>query len=117
MLDAGDFFGPKSPPRERDKSKLVTRIMALAPYDVVGVGEAELRYGLGFLRAQISEHNLPAVSANLVYIESGDPVVEPYRIVRRGGLKIGVTALSGELEDLRGKEPIKDWKDLSLIHI
>ncbi len=114
MLDAGDFFGAKSPPRERDKSKVVSHIMGLINYDVVGIGEAELRYGLGFLRAQLDAHELPAVSANIVYRDSGEPVFAPYRVVKRGGLKVGVTAISGDMEALRGKEPIKDWKDQNL---
>ncbi len=85
--------------------------MGIAQYDVVGIGEAELRYGLGFLRSQIKAHDLPAVSANLVYLDSGDYIVEPYSVVKRGGFKVGVTAVSGELESFRGKESLKDWRD------
>lgn len=111
MVDAGDFFGPKSPARERDKGKFVTRVMEVASYDAVGIGEAELRYGLGFLRAQLEASNLPAVSANLVYADSGEPVVSSYLMLKRGGLRIGVTAVSGELEALRGKEDLNAWRD------
>jgi len=114
VLDAGDFFGAKSPPRERDKSKLVSRLMGLIHYDVVGIGEAELRYGLGFLRAQIEDFGLPGVSANLIYADSGEPVFPPYSVIQRGGLKVGVTAISGEWESLRGKEPLKDWRDQNI---
>jgi hypothetical protein len=111
VLDGGDFFGAKSPPRERDKSKLVTNIMGMIGYDAVGIGEGELRYGLGFLRAQLEANKIPAVSANLVYIDTGRPIVEPYRVIKRGGLKIGVTAIAPSLEELRDKEPLKDWRD------
>jgi hypothetical protein len=85
--------------------------MGICQYDAVGIGEAELRYGLGFLRAQIETYSLPAVSANLVYVDSGEPIVEPYRVLKRAGLRVGVTAISGNLEDLRGKESLKDWRD------
>ncbi len=85
--------------------------MGMSHYDAVGIGEAELRYGLGFLRAQLDAFQLPAVSANMIYEDSGKPVFSPYLVIRRGGLRIGVTAVSGDIEDLRGKEPIKEWKE------
>lgn len=87
----------------------MAHIMGIAGYDVVGIGEGELRYGLGFLRAQIAAESLPAVSANLVYEDSGKPIVEPFRVLRRGGLRVGVTAITGDLEDLKDKEPVVEW--------
>lgn len=76
--------------------------MGAIRYDVVAVGDGDLSHGLGFLLAQVEESGLPAVSANLVYKHSGEPVFPPYLILKRGGLRIGVTAISGGPESLRG---------------
>jgi len=111
VIDAGDFFGPRAPEREREKSRLVSDIMGVAKYDVVGIGEAELRYGLGFLRSRIETAGLPVVSANLVYRDSGGPIFDPYLILQRAGLRVGVTAISGQLEDFRGREDVTAWHE------
>lgn len=67
--------------------------------DAVGIGETDFANGVdGFLQLK-EKAKFPFVNANVVYRKSGDPFLEPYTIVERAGLRIGVFGIFGT--DLR----------------
>ncbi|HUK63181.1 MAG TPA: multiheme c-type cytochrome, partial [Dongiaceae bacterium] len=66
----------------------------------VGLGERDLHFGLGFLRAVVAHGGTPIVCANLVAKPTGAPVFAPYRIVHAGGVTVGVFGLLAPHADL-----------------
>ncbi len=68
--------------------------MNLAGYDVATPGDHDFDWGLPFLRRAVADARFPYVSAN-VYSASGDSLLfAPYRVVRRQGVRIGVTGFT-----------------------
>lgn len=61
-------------------------------YAAVAVGPRDLVAGVDFLKKEGAEKKIPMLSANLV--KDGKPVFQPWIIVRKNGLKIGLIGLS-----------------------
>jgi 2',3'-cyclic-nucleotide 2'-phosphodiesterase (5'-nucleotidase family) len=68
--------------------------------DAVGLGENELRYGRGFLMANLKRTRLNMTCANLLARESREPLVTPHLIKNVGGTRVGVFALISDKVDL-----------------
>jgi hypothetical protein len=73
------------------RTRAAVRGMAVMGYDAANVGEHELWLGRDKL-LELTALGVPFVSAN-VLDDQKRPVVEPYRIVRRSGLRIAVTGV------------------------
>jgi 2',3'-cyclic-nucleotide 2'-phosphodiesterase (5'-nucleotidase family) len=72
----------------------IVEAMNLAGYDVATPGDHDFDRGLSFLRRAVGDARFPYVSAN-VYAASGDSLLfAPYRVVRRGGVRIGITGFT-----------------------
>ncbi len=70
--------------------------MAKLKYDVVTPGDLEMIEGLSAMKALFAKHpEVQVVSAN-IEDKSGKLVYPKYTIVTRGGVKIGVTAVTGK---------------------
>jgi hypothetical protein len=93
VVDAGDFFGNRSPSREKEHSKIVVDYMRVAGYDVAGLGEREMNYGLSFLKDQLKRGKFELVCANLYSKSDSSLVLEPYRVETSGGIKVGFLGL------------------------
>ena len=100
LLDAGGFSGGGiydfyTEGRIKDSIRTIVtmRSMAGMKYDAVAVGDEELQYGAEWLALQAKKIELPLVSANCRY-KSGRYVVDPFKIVRKGNLSFGITALT-----------------------
>ncbi|MGV3616808.1 MAG: multiheme c-type cytochrome [Fimbriimonas sp.] len=76
------------------KMKYLMEGMELIGYDAVNLGENEAELDLEKLRSVLKSSPLPFVSANVVAKEDKKPLTERYRIVQRGGTKIGVIGVT-----------------------
>ena len=104
LCTAGDFYGSADVFNEA-KSHFVAGMMARLGYDAIGIGEAELNFGLAALVKDARTHRLPVVCANLyarvdsVRVRAGGPAAKaadrlgtafpPYRIVEKAGARFG----------------------------
>lgn len=98
LLDNGDvlqgqpvvyyynFIKPNEP-------HIVNRIMNQLGYDAASVGEVDIQAGPEVYVRVASEANYPYLGANIVYSDTKEPALEPYTIIERDGIKIGVLGL------------------------
>ena len=105
VLDAGDLFFTTS---EIDSSNLISEQFRanaiLKGYekigcDVINVGRYELSAGLDFLLESARESTIPFISANLRYADNNKRIFEPYLLIQRQGLVIGVIGLTNLAPD------------------
>ncbi len=95
LVDAGDLlFGSfvdraGSPAFYRSKSAAMIASMSHMGYDAVTPGDYDFAEGDAFLRERIAEAAFPVVCANLIGPD-GHPVVEPYRVVTKGELRVAL---------------------------
>ncbi len=91
VVDSGGFF-----PEEAEYEAAAAFMMdAMKDLGVVaaGVGESDLRYGRGFLLAQIARTKLPVTCANLFDRASGKSLVAPWILHDAGRAKVGFFGL------------------------
>ena len=60
-------------------------------YDVVTPGNHDFNFGLGALERALTGARYPYVAANMVREPGGEPALDPYRMVERAGVRIGIT--------------------------
>jgi hypothetical protein len=99
IVDCGGWF-PEGEDEYREVAAFQADELTRSGVSAVGIGQRELRYGLGFLRAVIEHGQTPAVSANLVERATGKLVLPPYRIVKIGNVNVGLFSLMGPSMDL-----------------
>src|SRR5262245_39759776 len=66
----------------------------------VGCSEKELRWGVSFLKTQVTRSKLPLVCANLMEVATRKPVFKPYVIEKVGRVRVGVFGLMSDKVDL-----------------
>jgi hypothetical protein len=74
--------------------------MVLLGTDVAGMSEKELKYGRGFLLAQLKRSRLPMVCANVWDKQTKKTLVPPYQIIKKGTVTVGVFGLTSDKVDL-----------------
>jgi 2',3'-cyclic-nucleotide 2'-phosphodiesterase (5'-nucleotidase family) len=99
LVDSGGWF-PEGDTMYRDVAAFMAEEMVRSGTAAAGLGERDLRYGLGFLRAQVRRTGLPLVSANLLDASTHQPAFAPWRLVRSGSVTVGVFSLLAERADL-----------------
>lgn len=97
-MDNGFFF-PEAEDWEQDAWFLMDA-MKLLKTDAANVSEKELRYGRSFLLANWKRSKLPLVSANLWDKTTKKTLVDPYVLVKKGTVTVGVFGLTSEKVDL-----------------
>src|SRR5262245_50437728 len=119
VCTAGDFYGTADVFNE-SKSRFVARMMGELGYDAIGLGEMDLNFGLKTLAADVKDHDLPVVCANLVAKERipvQGPAAKtadrlgtafaPYRIVTKAGARVGFLGLmSTAVRDPKAKDAV-----------
>jgi 2',3'-cyclic-nucleotide 2'-phosphodiesterase (5'-nucleotidase family) len=100
VVEAGDFAPDVNRPHERPKIDFQFDVMALLGYDVVGVGDRELAYGLETLRALAAKSKLSLVASNVIEKATGKPAFATSKIVKKNGVRIGVFAVLNPKLDL-----------------
>ena len=91
VVDAGDFFTMS---KKLLKDSLVCEAYATIPYDALLLGDQELTRNTKFLR-----NVLPKTEASIVITNLEKPSlhrVRKYKIVKRGGLNIGILGIVGD---------------------
>ncbi len=100
LLDAGDMF-QGTPYYNLYKGKAEIEMMNLLDYDAGTIGNHDFDNGIEALAENLKRANFPLVNCN--YDFKNTPlhrIVPPYKIIRRGGLKIGILGVGIELNGL-----------------
>ncbi|MEI6678526.1 MAG: metallophosphatase [Mariniphaga sp.] len=100
LFDAGDIF-QGTPYFNYFQAKLDFELMTLMGYDAATIGNHEFDNGLEGIRSQLKYAGFPFINSNYDFsdtILAGKTL--PYKIFRKGGVKIGVYGLGIELKNL-----------------
>jgi len=89
-VDAGDFFTMS---KKLLKDSLVCEAYATIPYDALLLGDQELTRGPEFLNNVLPKTQASIVVTNLESLAL--PSLRKYKIVKRGGLNIGILGIVG----------------------
>lgn len=92
VLDSGNSLMGTQMSIEANGEPMLEAMNAMA-YDAMGIGAYELLQGVDVLNARRAEASFPFISANLV-MSDGTLLAEPYTIVERGGLRVGVIGIT-----------------------
>ena len=105
ILDAGDLFFSTPTLHDSIRSSESYRASAIIKgygqigCDAINVGHYELANGLPFLLDITQSTSIPFISANLKDATTGKLLFEPYIILRRSDLKIGIIGLTDLASD------------------
>ena len=113
MIDAGDLFGRRKR-IEREQTRFVCELTSEFGYDAIGLGEADLNYGLDFLREMMDTYQLPFTSANVRLPETGELILPEYLLIERGGVTFGVCSVldpASNIMSMSAKEEIYQVDD------
>jgi hypothetical protein len=117
LVDAGDLTGPQAATRE-PRAMFLIEIMKQMGYDGLTLGGADARLGRDLLHSLATDPSVPLVSANLREADTGNRFLAPSRVVRKGKLRVGITAVTtlgaGALEDigLEVGDPRRELEDV-----
>ncbi|MBT4369485.1 MAG: hypothetical protein HOD18_02925, partial [Candidatus Marinimicrobia bacterium] len=105
IIDAGDlFFSTANLNSTNKKSELYRAGAILEGYnrvgcDAINVGHYEVLNGLSFLKSMEEKTEIPFLSANLRDAQTNKLLFEPFRIIEKGLLKIGIVGVTDKLPD------------------
>ncbi|MEH6532735.1 MAG: bifunctional UDP-sugar hydrolase/5'-nucleotidase [Photobacterium frigidiphilum] len=123
LLDSGDIYtGSLS---KKTKGKLPFDLYSAMGYDAITLGNHEFEYGWQSLKETMPRARFPVLNANIYYEGTDIPFTQPYTILERDGVKIGVigamgvdafynTMWKGNREGLTIKDPtqeVQKWVD------
>ena len=100
LLDAGDMF-QGTPYYNLYKGKAELEMMSLLDYDAGTIGNHDFDNGIDALAENLQYASFPLVNCN--YDFRNTPLsgkIPPYKIIRKGGLKIGILGIGIKLEGL-----------------
>lgn len=117
LLDAGDIF-QGTPYFNRFGGVLEMKLMTHLGYDAATMGNHDFDAGMdGFLKAK-EYADFPFLCANYDFSNTIlDGKTEPYRIFKKGGVKIGVFGVGVELQGLVPDVHFKETKYLNPVEI
>ena len=117
LLDAGDSF-QGTPYFNFYGGELEFKLMSKMRYDATTIGNHDFDNGIEGLLAQMPHAKFDFISANYDFSNTVlDGRVNPYRIYKKDGVKIGVFGLGIELEGLVNKKLFKETKYLDPVEI
>lgn len=93
LVDAGDAIQDNNLVN-LSKGASAIRFFNEAGYDAQTLGNHEFDYGQDVLEKRIKEAKYPIVSANIIIDATGKNYVQPYTIIQKGDVKVGVFGLS-----------------------
>jgi 2',3'-cyclic-nucleotide 2'-phosphodiesterase (5'-nucleotidase family) len=91
-LEGGDLFGKRSH-REQQETEFLCEQTAAFGVDAIGLGEADLNYGLPFLRKMIETYKLPFTNANVRDPKTGELILPEYLVVTKNGIRFGIVSV------------------------
>ncbi len=116
ILDAGDMFfaSPvlvdKNLPADKLQAQALLNGYTTIGCDAINIGGYDLAAGIEFVHSLQEETTIPFISANLTDLND-ELLFEPYRIVERNGITIGVTGVTNTIpEHIKNvnKRPFKE---------
>lgn len=108
LLDAGDIF-QGTPYFNYYGGELEFKLMSMMQYDVATMGNHDFDNGIDGFYAQLPHAKFDFVSANYDFKNTVlNEIVKPYKIINKGGIKIGVFGLGIELDGLVDKKMYKE---------
>ncbi|MGY5847985.1 bifunctional metallophosphatase/5'-nucleotidase [Salegentibacter sp. HM20] len=117
LLDAGDSF-QGTPYFNFYGGELEFKLMSKMRYDATTIGNHDFDNGIEGLLAQMPHAKFDFISANYDFSNTVlDGRVNPYRIYKKDGVKIGVFGLGVELEGLVNKKLFKETQYLDPVEI
>lgn len=105
VLDAGDlFFSTTKLDVNNKESELYRAEAILEGYnrigcDAINVGHYEMLNGLTFLKEMAGKTEIPFLSANLRDSKSNELIFEPFHIIEKGEIKVGIIGVTSKLPD------------------
>lgn len=97
LVDAGGLFGARNK-LERDQTRFVCEVTSGFGYDAIGLGQADLNYGVGFLREMMEKNRLPFTNANVRDKATGQLLLPPWLVVQKGGVRFGIVSVLDSAE-------------------
>ena len=108
LLDAGDIF-QGTPYFNYYGGELEFKLMSMMKYDIATIGNHDFDNGIDGLFGQLPNASFEFVNANYDFkntILNG--IIKPYKIINKGGIKVGVFGLGIQLEGLVDKNNYKE---------
>ncbi len=100
LLDVGDVF-QGTPYFNMFGGELELKLMSEMGYDATTIGNHEFDNGMDGLEFAMQFANFPYLSANYDFSQTNlEGKVNPYKVLNRGGMKIGIFGLGIQLEGL-----------------
>ncbi|WP_040697458.1 bifunctional UDP-sugar hydrolase/5'-nucleotidase UshA [Pseudoalteromonas citrea] len=93
LLSGGDI-NTGIPESDLQKAEPDFKGMSLIGYDAMAIGNHEFDNPLSVLDKQIKWSNFPLLSANIVHKKDGSHAYQPYTVLNRNGLNIGIVGLT-----------------------
>jgi 2',3'-cyclic-nucleotide 2'-phosphodiesterase (5'-nucleotidase family) len=93
LFDAGDIFTGTL--ARRTRGAVSFDLMQLMGYDAMAVGNHEFEYGWEAFAREKARAPFPVLGANLFYAGTDHPYAQPWTIVERDGVRLGVVGLLG----------------------
>ena len=117
LLDSGDIF-QGTPYFNMFGGALEFKLMSMMGYDAATMGNHDFDNGLeGFVKV-LPEAKFPFITSNYDFSNTlVEGRTEPYRVVERNGLRIGLLGLGIELEGLVGKKQFGETKYLDPVEM
>lgn len=117
LLDAGDIF-QGTPYFNYYGGELEFKLMSKLKYDAATIGNHDFDNGINGLYAQLPHAEFQFISANYDFSNTIlDTHVKPYKIFKKGDIKIGVFGLGVKLEGLVNASMYKETKYLDPVEI
>jgi len=108
LLDAGDIF-QGTPYFNYYGGELEFKLMSMLQYDLATMGNHDFDNGIDGFYAQLPHAKFDFVSANYDFKNTIlNDIVKPYKIIHKGGIKIGIFGLGVELQGLVNKQLYKE---------
>ena len=93
LLDAGDIFTGTL--AKLTRGELPFELMTTMDYDAMCIGNHEFEYGWWVLRDAMQRAPFPVLAANLFYEGTDIPFAQPFTILERDGVRLGVIGIFG----------------------
>ncbi|MBK7762925.1 MAG: metallophosphoesterase [Bacteroidetes bacterium] len=100
LLDSGDIF-QGTPYFNKFQGKPEMQVMSMLKYDAATLGNHDFDNGIEGLANQLVHANFPFVNCNYDFTNTElENKIEPYTIIKKGKLKIGIFGVGIELQGL-----------------
>jgi len=78
----------------QSEGRVIVEAMQAMGYDAMTVGQADFMKGVDVLLQRAQEAEFAIVSCNIVSTDTGEPILKPYTVLERGGLRFGILGVS-----------------------